>query len=144
MLYLHWMVCYTSTYSVLLPDSVGHVHGGTLTLKPCQSGWDCCCPGKLRQSQLLEYFHLKLVKFQEVLVVFFPKTCFCICFRHMCSKNNYKPDHWKIIKTTRRVIALSLSPPQHFVLGRWHHRSKEKLFLQMCEWYRGFFSSLTL
>ena len=135
---------HTQSYSLTHWATCRAVHSH---LKPCQSDWDCCCPDKLRQAQLLEYFHLKPVKFWEFLMVLFLKMRFCVCFRHRYSKNNcksYKPDHWKIIKTTRWVIALSLGPPQHFVLGRWHHRLKEKLVLQMCEWYRGFFLLLLI
>lgn len=96
----HWAMC-----------RAAHSHS-----KLCQSCWDWCCPGKLsgRPAQLFKSFHLTPVKFQEFSKFFFPKICFCICFRYMYSKNNcksYKPDHWKITETTGWVIALSLGPP---------------------------------
>lgn len=48
------------------------------------------------QTQLLDCFSLRPMKYQQCLLFFFPKVCFCICFRHMYSKNDYKsykPDH---------------------------------------------------
>lgn len=100
MLYPHWMAYCSSTSSVdsvLLPDSQGHTQIGTRSGGALPEQLGPSCPGTVpTQTQLLDCFCLGPMKYQECLLFFFPKMCFCICFRHMHSKNNcksYKPDH---------------------------------------------------